>query len=97
MTKLIAVLASVIVLFAFGCGGGTNKSLNNQPPSNQTPTINQPPPSNQTPTITSISPDNTAVGGGGFTLTINGTGFVTASAVDFGSAAPRRRSSAPPS
>lgn len=80
MTKLIAVFASVTLLFAFGCGGGTSQSLTNQPP--------PPSGSNPVPTIATISPSSAMVGGAAFTLTINGRNFVAASMVNFGPAAP---------
>ena len=74
---LTLVLAVVALLFT-GCGGGAAES-SNPPPSNG---------SQATPTISSISPDGGAAGGAGFTLTVNGTNFVAASAVTFnGSAA----------
>ena len=43
---------------------------------------------NPTPTITTISPTSAVAGGAGFTLTVNGTGFVATSAVNFGANAP---------
>ena len=74
---LTLVLAVVGLLFT-GCGGGAAESSNPPPPSG----------SQTTPTISSISPDSSAAGGAGFTLTVNGTSFVAASAVTFnGSAA----------
>ena len=41
------------------------------------------PPNNPTPTITTVSPPTVPVGGPAFTLTVNGTGFVPTSAVNF--------------
>ena len=66
------LLAALIPLC--GCGGGTGQSVNNQPP----------PP---TPTIATISPNSTVAGGAAFTLTVDGTNFVAASAVNFGGSA----------
>jgi uncharacterized repeat protein (TIGR01451 family) len=43
---------------------------------------------NPAPTITTISPTSAVAGGAGFTLTVNGTGFVATSAVNFGADAP---------
>jgi hypothetical protein len=43
---------------------------------------------NVVPTLTSISPTSATAGGAGFTLTLNGTGFVSGSTVKFGVAAP---------
>lgn len=64
----------VVSLMVFaGCGGGTSQSLNDQPPS----------PSNRTPAITTISPNSTMAGGAAFTLTVNGTNFVSTSMVNF--------------
>ena len=70
---VISGIASLV--FLAGCGGGSNQSMNNQPP-------------NPTPTITSVSPNGAVVGGAAFTLTINGTNFVAASMVTFGGSAP---------
>ena len=42
---------------------------------------------NPHPTITSLSPSSTTAGGAAFTLTINGTGFVSGATVTFGNAA----------
>jgi hypothetical protein len=42
---------------------------------------------NPRPTITSLSPSSTTAGGAAFTLTINGTGFVSGATVTFGNAA----------
>jgi redox-regulated HSP33 family molecular chaperone len=38
---------------------------------------------NPTPTLTSLSPSGVTAGGAGFTLTVNGTGFVSGAAVNF--------------
>ncbi len=42
---------------------------------------------NPVPTITTISPTSATAGGADFTLTVNGTGFVSTSAVNFGGVA----------
>src|SRR5262249_54094092 len=39
--------------------------------------------SNPVPTVTSVSPNTASTGGVGFTLTVNGTGFVSNSVVNF--------------
>jgi len=43
---------------------------------------------NPVPAITTISPTSATAGGAAFTLTVNGTGFVSTSAVNFGASAP---------
>jgi hypothetical protein len=55
-------------------GGGTSAA--------QTFTINNP-----SPVITTLSPTSATVGGAAFTLTVNGTGFVSSSVVNFNGAA----------
>ncbi|MGB6431748.1 MAG: beta-propeller fold lactonase family protein [Candidatus Acidiferrales bacterium] len=76
---VISGIASLV--FLAGCGGGSSQSVNNQ--------FANPAPQalNPTPTITTISPNTTVVGGGAFTLTINGTDFVAGSIVNFGGSA----------
>jgi hypothetical protein len=54
-----------------GCGGGGGGT---------TP----PPPSNPVPTLTSLSPTSAAVGGAAFTLTVNGSKFISSSVVRWG-------------
>ena len=54
-------------------GGGTSNS--------QTFTVTTP--TSPVPTTTSISPTSTSAGGSGFTLTVNGSNFVSSSTVDF--------------
>lgn len=56
-----------------------------RPVAPSTITYNPTPPS-PPPSLTSLSPNTIASGGTGFTLTINGTGFVDGSQVNFGSA-----------
>ena len=70
--RTLLILGIGGLLFLGGCGGSTSQSFN-QPP-------------NPTPTITTISP-NSAMADAPFTLTINGTNFVTASMVNFGGTA----------
>jgi 6-phosphogluconolactonase len=79
LVRKLAVAGIVSLLFLAGCGGGTSPSSINQPVSSG---------SNATPTITTISPNCTVPGSAAFTLTINGTNFVTASMVKFGGSAP---------
>ena len=77
--RKLVILEIVNLVFLVGCGGGTSKSLINQPVSSG---------SNPTPTITTILPTSTVAGGAPFTLTINGRNFVAGSMVNFGGAAP---------
>src|SRR5713226_5478309 len=63
--KLLAVLGIASLMFLVGCGGTTGQS------------INQPP----IPAITTISPNSAESGGAAFTLTVNGSNFVTGSSV----------------
>jgi hypothetical protein len=66
-TILMFGLASVLV----GCGGG---SSNSTPP---------PPSGNPVPSVASISPSSGIAGGVSFTLTVNGSNFVSASTVQW--------------
>lgn len=70
--RRLGISGIVSLVFLAGCGGGTSSG-------------NQPPP---TPTITGISPNSAFAGGAAFTLTIDGTNFVSSSTVNFGGAAP---------
>jgi Protein of unknown function (DUF4038)/Putative collagen-binding domain of a collagenase/IPT/TIG domain len=68
-------------------GGTANVTVTNPPPgggisSAQTFTINNP-----APAASSVSPASAAAGGTGFKLTVNGTGFVSGSVVNFNGAA----------
>lgn len=67
------ILFSVVVLTCLtGCGGGGGTP----PP---------PPPAvqNPAPTVTSVSPSSVIVGGQGFTLSVNGSNFISNSVVQF--------------
>ena len=70
----IATAGTVNVTVTNPAGGGTSNA--------QTFTINNP-----TPTATSLSPTNATAGGAAFTLTVNGTAFVSTSVVKFNGAA----------
>ena len=70
----IATAGTVNVTVTNPAGGGTSKA--------QTFTINNP-----APAITSLSPTSGTAGGAAFTLTVNGTGFVSTSVVKFNGAA----------
>jgi IPT/TIG domain len=65
----LALTFSVLLAFA-GCGGGGSS------PSGSFGGTNNP-----VPSLTSISPNTTAAGGGAFTLTVNGSNFVSGSRV----------------
>lgn len=67
--EVIALLAAVAALSS--CGGSSSTS---NPP---------PPPPNPLPSITSLSPSSTSTGGAAFTLTVNGSNFISASAVQW--------------
>ena len=70
----IATAGTVNVTVTNPAGGGTSNA--------QTFTINNP-----APTATSLSPTSATAGGAAFTLTVNGTGFVSTSVVKFNGAA----------
>ena len=70
----IATAGTVNVAVTNPAGGGTSNA--------QTFTINNP-----APTETSLSPTSATAGGAAFTLTLNGTGFVSTSVVKFNGAA----------
>ncbi len=72
-TRVRGVLISVILAAAsYGCGGGSSASSNPPPP---TP--------NPIPAITSISPSSATAGGAAFTLTVNGSNFISSSTVQW--------------
>lgn len=58
------------VLWWTNCGGGSNSS---------TP----PPQNNPVPSVSTLSPSSTAAGGPTFTLTVNGSGFISSSSVQW--------------
>ena len=70
----ISTAGTVNVTVTNPAGGGTSNA--------QTFTINNP-----APTATSLSPTSATAGGAAFTLTVNGTGFVSTSVVKFNGAA----------
>jgi 6-phosphogluconolactonase len=78
---LIVMTPAVLVSLA-GCSGGSGNSGN----SGSTGSTNQNP-GGGTPTpavsISSIAPQNATAGGAGFTLTVNGSGFVSTSAISW--------------
>jgi hypothetical protein len=63
-------LALLIVAGLAGCGGGSSGT-------------GAPPPSNPVPSITSIAPTSITAGGSAFTLTVNGSSFVSGATVDW--------------
>jgi hypothetical protein len=64
-------LLVAILGVAAGCGGGDDKKK----------------PTNPVPVLSSVSPNTAVAGGAGFTLTANGTGFVSGSTVNWNGAA----------
>jgi hypothetical protein len=66
--KSLVLIALVILSLVqvTGCGGGSSGS-------------SSPPPSNPFPSISSLSPSSTTTGGAAFTLTVNGTNFISTS------------------
>ena len=60
-----------VISLALGCGGGYGGGGTN----------------NSTPTVSSITPTSATAGGPAFTLTVNGTNFVSGSVVNFGGSA----------
>jgi 6-phosphogluconolactonase (cycloisomerase 2 family) len=75
--KSIATLA--LIMFLAGCT--SNPSFSNSPSSSSNPSPNG------SPAVATISPTSAIAGGAAFTLTVNGTNFVSASMVRFGSTA----------
>jgi 6-phosphogluconolactonase (cycloisomerase 2 family) len=80
MTALV-ILGIARLLFLVGCSTSPSPSFSNppSPPSNPSP--------NGSPAVATISPTSAIAGGAAFTLTVNGTNFVSASMVQFGSTA----------
>src|SRR5437016_6055757 len=75
--RLVLIIASLAILLVFtGCGGGSSTPITQQPLA---------PPA--APTITSLSPRTIVTGGPAFTLTVNGTNFVSNSTVLWNGAA----------
>ena len=70
VTDIAQAGTAAVTVFNPAPGGGTSNAL--------TFTINNP-----SPHITNISPNNATAGGASFTLTVNGTGFVNSSAVNW--------------
>jgi len=70
----IATAGTVNVTVTNPAGGGTSNAQNFST-------------NNPAPTVSSLSPTSTPAGGAAFTLTVNGTGFVSASVVKFNAAA----------
>lgn len=71
-----AILLAGLVLWVAGCGGGGSTPITNPTP---TPPVQ--------PQITSISPSSINAGSSGFTLTVNGSGFIAASVVQWNGSA----------
>jgi len=74
MKPIGAMVWALLVLVSTGCGGSGGE----QPA--------QPPPPNPVPSISSLSPDNTTAGGAAFTLTVNGSNFISGSVVGWNGA-----------
>jgi hypothetical protein len=73
MRRLLgASLALICALPLVGCGGGSSHPA---------------PASNPTPAISSLAPSSATAGGAGFTLTVNGSGFISASTVQWNGSA----------
>ncbi len=83
---LIVMTAAVLVSLA-GCSGGSGNSGNSGSigAGNQNPGVGNQNPGGgtQNPAISSIAPQNATVGGAGFTLTVNGSGFASTSAISW--------------
>lgn len=67
--KHLALFALALIVVACGSGGSP------------APSSPSPPPSNPLPSVSSLSPDNALVGGADFTLTVNGSGFISSSVI----------------
>src|SRR5215469_4421185 len=61
----------VLLVTGIGCSGGSKSSTTT------------PPPPLSSPTITSLSPSTAVAAGAGFTLTVNGSGFVSGATVQW--------------
>jgi hypothetical protein len=64
-------------------GGVVNVTVTNPAPGGGTTSVQSFTINNPAPTITTLSPTSATAGGAGFTLTVNGTGFVPSSSVKF--------------
>src|SRR5215472_6435601 len=74
----LALLAVAMVAGTAGCGSGSGATPGPTPTPTPTPTPNP------TPSIGSISPSNAPAGALAFTLTVNGSNFLSNSTVDWG-------------
>jgi IPT/TIG domain len=75
--QLISLIAFALTWVIAGCGGGSNS------PAPGSPTGPSSPVTNAVPAITSLTPSSAIAGGGSVTITVTGTGFVSASVVQF--------------
>src|SRR5215471_14767496 len=73
---LILVVAGLLT----GCGGGGGTP---NPTPTPTPTPSPTPTPAPAPAITSVTPSSVTAGGTGFTLTVNGTNFLSSSVVQW--------------
>lgn len=69
----LSLLTLITAIFLTACGGGGGSS------SNPTPTA----PDNPNPTVTSVTPSSAVAGGAAITVTVNGTGFISGSTVQW--------------
>lgn len=69
--RLQILLCFALLLSFIACGGGSSTVMQ------------QPPPPPNTPTITSLTPSSILLGGPAFTLTVNGSNFVSGSVVNW--------------
>ena len=70
--RRLALAAVIVAIWSAGCGGGSSGTQ-----------VSQTPPSNPTPSIISVSPTSATAGGSSFTLTVNGSNFVSGATVDW--------------
>ena len=68
--KIQLWLISLLLIGLSACGGSSSTTSNQTPP-------------NPAPSITSLSPPSASAGGAAFTLTVNGTNFISTSAVQW--------------